>query len=83
MEFLQLHAEDVDGDLEMGIPVEEKTVQDQEFIDDSVSFSNKPSFYRGVNNNCETSAVDDYSEWLIDEDSQLENYMLCGLINPE
>ena len=60
MDYLQLYAEDVDGDgdLEMNETVDEENKQDQDFIDDSssVSFSDEASFYRGIDNSIETAA---------------------------
>ena len=90
--FAILFAEDADGDgdLEMDETVDEENTQDQDFIDDisNVSFSDDPSFYRGVDNSIETAAsivdknhiknlnltADDYREWLINPDAQVENY---------
>ena len=99
MDYLQLYAEDADGDgdLEMDETVDEENTQDQDFIDDSVSFFDEPSFYRGIDNSIETAAsnvdknhiknlnltVDDYREWLINPNTQVENHTPCSLTNPE
>ena len=50
IDYLQLYAEDADddGDLEMDETVDEENVQDRDFIDDRVFFSDEPSFYRGL-----------------------------------
>ena len=79
MEFLQLYAEDDDSDIEMEEAAEEENQEDRKFMDDSenVSFSNSPPFHRNVDNNFENAII---SEFLIDKDSQVKNYMLRGLI---
>ena len=81
MEFLQLHAEDDDSDIEMEEAAEEENEEDRKFMDDSenVSFSNSPPFHRNVDNNFE-NAINDSFDFLIDKDSQVKNYMLRGLI---
>ena len=57
-----------------------------DFIDDSSSSCQEPTFYREVNNyylNSLNEENDDESDWLIDKNAQVENYTVYGITNPE
>ena len=79
--------------------VDEENAEDAAFIDDSsnVCFSAKPSFYREIDINIEATAsnidrnhmehlnftCNNYREWLISPDSEVQNYTSFSEMNPE
>ena len=74
MEFIQLYADDTNGeDIDTSIEETDEAADLGDFIDDASSSSfQENSFYRAVDNNLDNRENDE-SMWMINKDSQVEN----------
>ena len=82
MEFIQLYANEANGkNIEVAVEETDEAAELGDFIDDeSTSSFQENIFYRALDNNLDNRDNDE-SEWMINKDSQVENYTSCGIIN--